>query len=158
VNDYSNINTSLKVSHFITKDKEWDIVDLSSLVDPIHLKLILATPIPVNLFRDSVCWGLSRNGDFSTKTATWAAHGLDLVHKPVWEYNWIWKLDIMPKLKIFLWQLCHLSIPTRGTLSRHGLPIDSVFPCCLSQIEDVDHLFLKFLFTQDCWNLAAFHN
>jgi len=37
VNDYSLINTSLKASHFITKGKEWDIVRLSSLVDPVHL-------------------------------------------------------------------------------------------------------------------------
>ena len=47
--------------------------------------------------------GLLGNGNFSTKTATWVAHGFDLVHKPMWEYNWIWSLDIMPKLKIFLW-------------------------------------------------------
>jgi len=99
--DLALINTSLKVSQFITKSREWDVVRLTALVDSIYLQLIFATPIPSNSISDSVCWRLSSNGQFSTKTATWAAHGLDLVNPPVWEYNWIWKLDVMPKQKFF---------------------------------------------------------
>ena len=108
--------------------------NFNSLVDPVHLQLILATPLPTNSFRDWVCSGLSGNGEFSTKTATWAAHRLDLVHKPVREYNQLWKLDIIPKLKIFLWQLCHLSLPTKGTLSKRGLNIDPVCPFCILKL------------------------
>ena len=89
---------------------------------------------------------------------TWAAHGLDLVHKPVWEYNWLQKLDIMPKLKIFLWQLCHSSLPTRGTLSDRGLRVDPACPFCHSEVEDMDHLFLHCTIAQGCWNLAISHN
>ena len=61
--------------------------NFNSLVDSVHLQLILATPLPTNSFRDWVCSGLSGNDEFSTKTATWAAHRLDLIHKPVREYN-----------------------------------------------------------------------
>ena len=58
------------VSHFITDAKEWDIMKLKELVDDVNLQLILATPIPCNPIPDSVCWGLSGNGDFSIKTTT----------------------------------------------------------------------------------------
>ena len=101
--DHSLIDKSLKVSQFITSNKDWDIARLTSLVDPVHLQLILATPIPTHSFPDSICWGLSGNGESSTKTATWAACGLNPVNPPVWEYSSIWKLDIMLKLQIFLW-------------------------------------------------------
>ena len=130
VTDHSLIDTFLKISHFISITKEWDIVKLNSVVDLVHLQLIIATPLPTNPFPDSVCWGLSGNGNFFTKTATWAAHGLDLIHRLVWKYNWLWKLDIVPKLKIFLWQLCHLSLPAKETLSKQGLNIDPVCPFC----------------------------
>jgi len=55
----------------------------------VNLQLILATPIPSNPIPDFVCWGLSGNGDFSTKISTWAAHGLDIKNSPSLEYSWI---------------------------------------------------------------------
>ena len=96
--DLSLIDTSLKVSHFIMATNEWDTAQLRLLVDPIHLQWILATPIPATSIPDSVCWGLSGNGQSTTKLATWVAHGLNLVNPPIQEYKWIWNLDIMPKL------------------------------------------------------------
>ena len=72
--DVSILDTSLLVSHFISPTKEWDLAKLRQYVDEDILKLILATPIPFNPIPDSVCWGLSGNGLFSTKSATWAAH------------------------------------------------------------------------------------
>jgi len=94
--------TSLKVSHFINSAQEWDATKLQNLVSDSILQLILATPIPSNAVPDSIWWGLSGNGNFSTKTATWIAHGLNLTNSPSWEFSWIWKLEAMPKLKIFI--------------------------------------------------------
>jgi len=87
--DLSLIDTSLKVSQFIIEGREWNVARLTVLIDSVHLQLILATPIPANSISDSVCWGFSGNGQFSTKTANWVAHGLDLINPSVWEYNWI---------------------------------------------------------------------
>ena len=60
--DLSLIDTSLKVSQFITVIKEWDTVQLSLLGNSVHLQWILATLIPINSILDSMRWGLSRNG------------------------------------------------------------------------------------------------
>jgi len=108
---------------------------LRELVDDVNLQLILATSIPSNPIPDSVCWRLSGNGDFTTKTVTWAAHGLDIKSSPSWEYSWIWRLDIIPKLKVFLWQLCHTSLPTRGTLLKRGLQIDPICSLCTANMK-----------------------
>ena len=83
---------------------------------------------------------------------------MDLVNPPIWEYNWIWNLDIMPKLKIFLSQICHASLPTRGTLAQRGMNIDSHCPFCESEIDNTNHLFLGCNVSQDCWGLAVSHN
>ena len=78
VPDISGLETSLKVSHFILPSTTWDIVRLQQLVRHTCLQAILATPIPSNPTPDSICWGLSASVEFSTKSATRAAHGLDL--------------------------------------------------------------------------------
>ena len=79
IRDASLIDTSLLVSHFISPTKEWDLPKLRQHVDDDLLQLILATPIPCSPIPNSVCWGLSGNGDFTTKSATWAAHDIDPV-------------------------------------------------------------------------------
>ena len=60
----------------------------------------------------------------------------------------------MPKLKVFLWQLCRSSLPTRGTLLKRGLPIDPLCPLCHNDIEDSEHLFLKCPLVHEVWHLA----
>ena len=85
VTNQSFLNTSLKVSHQETKNRI--LRDLNRCW--IYLQLILATPDPVNSFPYLACWGLLWNEKFSTKFGTWAAHRIDLIPTPVWEYNWI---------------------------------------------------------------------
>ena len=64
----------------------------------------------------------------------------------------------MPKIKIFLWQLCHNALPSRANLLRKGLYIDPVCPACRSDIEDIDHLFAGCHMVQKTWDLAVHHN
>jgi len=82
ISDMSLIDTSLIVSQFITNAKEWDVMKLKELVDDVHLQLILTARIPFSTIPDSVCWRLSVNGDFSTKTTTWTAYELDIKNSP----------------------------------------------------------------------------
>ena len=89
---------------------------------------IIAIPIPLSTVTDYFCWGPMGSGEFSTKTATWMAHNTFHLNDPEWMYNWIWKLDVMPKIKVFLWQNLHSALPIRGTLFRRGMNID---PVCL---------------------------
>ena len=63
----------------------------------------------------------------------------------------------MPKIKVFLWQLCHNSLPSRGTLLRRGIHLDPTCPACLNDIEDTDHIFLHCPKARQVWDLAAVH-
>jgi len=91
--------------------------------------------------KDWSCWGLNSSGKFSTKSATWMAHDPQSFHNYNWIHKWIWKIDTMPKIKVFLWQVCHKTIPVRGLLLARGLHINPSCPLCLDDIESVDHLF-----------------
>ena len=91
------------------------------------------------------------------KSATWLAS--DQIQEPtLWQFRWIWRIDTMPKIKIFLWQMCHNALPIRGTLLRRGCRIDPQCPLCLTDIETANHLFDECLQTKEVWDLARHHN
>ena len=64
----------------------------------------------------------------------------------------------MPKIKMFLWQLCHNALPIRGTLLRRGCLIEPQCPLCLNDIETTDHLFGACSQTIIVWELARLQN
>lgn len=75
-----------------------------------------------------------------------------------WPFKWIWKLDIPPKLQIFLWQICHNSLPVRDILfQRHIIPITTC-PACNNQPKTLEHCFLNCMHTRDLCSLAQVSN
>jgi len=60
----------------------------------------------------------------------------------------------MPKLKIFLWQLHHNALPSRGTLLRRGLNIDSSCSSCQNDTESIDQIFFECHNAKQVWDLA----
>jgi len=147
----------LKVSDFLTPEKLWDTNKLRNYVPDDIVQRIQGIPIPYTNVADSFCWGYTGSGEFSTKSATWRAHDNISKDHPVWPYNWIWKLDVMPKVKVFLWQLCHRALPSRGTLFRRGIHLDPFCPACNNALEDTDHIFLQCPLAQKVWDMAVAH-
>jgi len=96
-----NFNPGMKVCEFI-QDKQWNVHKLSQHIsnqDIIHK--IIGIPILVTEIKESFCWRLSNTGSFTTKSATWLAHEHMKGRQP-WPFKWIWRIDTMSKVKIFL--------------------------------------------------------
>jgi len=110
VEDQDMVNFDLKVSDFI-ENKQWNIYKLRLYLnnqDIVHK--VIGIPIPLTTIKDSFCWGLSSTGRFTTKSATWLAIKR-FKEEPPWSFKWIWQIETMPKIKIFLWQMCHNALP-----------------------------------------------
>ena len=147
----------IKVSAFITVEKKWDVAKLSQYVPSTIIQSIQSIPLPITTVADSFCWGYSGSGEFSTKTATWRAHDNIPRNQPKWKFKWIWNIDVAPKIKIFLWQLCHNAISSCGTLLRRGLHLDPLCKTCNLDIEDTEHLFMHCPKARQVWELAVAH-
>ena len=149
-------NPECTVSDFITADRTWNVPKLRRVIsDEQVLQKVIGIPLPISDVEDSFCWGFSGSGTFSVKSATWLAHGHDEHPTPTWHFNWIWKLDVPPKIRIFLWQLLHNALPLRDNLYRRGLQIDRVCPLCTGDPENNDHLFWECPSTNQLWILAT---
>jgi len=106
---------------------------------------------------DTYCWGLTGSRTFSTRFATWAAHKSFGYNDVAWSFKWIWQLNIMPKMKIFLWQMLHNALPLRGALVKRGMTINPACPLCMNDIESNDHLFWECPSIKEMWRLPQQH-
>lgn len=108
----------MKVNHFITNDKKWDIKRLTSAIGTRVAEEIKRIPIPCNDMEDELCLGETVNGIFLVKSATWLAYGSRNEQHENCDFNWIWKLYIQPKIKIFMWHVWLQALPVRDILRR----------------------------------------
>eukprot|EP00253_Pinus_taeda_P028873 PITA_28873 len=75
--------------------------------------------------------------------------------------NWplhkvVWRIDSLPKVKMFNWTLLHGNILTAKNLRKKGIQGPSI--CCLCKIaeETCSHLFIECSFARQCWNSIAY--
>jgi hypothetical protein len=68
---------------------------------------------------------------------------------PLW--NNIWNLKLPGKVRIFLWRLCHNSLPTKLNIQRKRVDLDTRCPVCFRMDEDGGHLFLKCKLVKQVW-------
>ena len=103
------------VSNYIKDDKSWDIDKLRHVLKPEEVDEVCKVVLPLNNIIDRLYWRPSKNGWFSTNaTMKWIQ---DKKRSPKIDLDWIWKLNIPPKQKNFLWKMCRNGLPTKFTLA-----------------------------------------
>ena len=122
----------------IFKDNMWDwrclYFDL-----PQNVKLMIqATLLALAAIgEDRLAWSKSPQGNFDLKSTYKMAMGYDL--RLSFSVNWIWKLDILPRIQTFVWMCAHNSIGVRDCLHRRGLMEDAKCSLCNRGAESVIH-------------------
>jgi len=51
------------------------------------------------------------------------------------DWRKIWAVDLMPKVKHFLWRLATNSLPWRKNIKRRGMQLDTICPVCWKNIK-----------------------
>eukprot|EP00253_Pinus_taeda_P003539 PITA_03539 len=70
-------------------------------------------------------------------------------------YKVVWRIDSLPKIKIFNWTLLHGNILTAENLRKKGIQGPSICCLCKNAEETCGHLFIECSFARQCWNLIA---
>lgn len=83
------------------------------------------------------------NDKFLVKTVPWTNNDQIPLHPKANILNYLLKLNLLPKTKFFGWKLSTARIPTRDNLRKIDMKINGECPFCASQLEDIDHLFMK---------------
>ena len=130
---------------------KWESI---SFVFPKSLALeIKAAPLPLSANgEDQINWATSTSGDFVLKEAYNLARDDDSGVDLPCDLDWVWKVPTIPKIKCFIWQCCHLSIPTRSMLNARGMNLPNHCPLCNEGIESIIHLLRDCPLAKDFWN------
>lgn len=110
--------------------------------------------IPIQVFgqsEDSLMWRFTRDGDFSTKSA-YLQYIEDNNAETSFQGQWIWKLDILPKIIMFLWLCFHTSVPVKSVLATRGINCDNKCPSCKRQDETIIHLLRDCELARKYWS------
>ncbi|CAN1279753.1 Uncharacterized mitochondrial protein AtMg00310 [Linum perenne] len=130
----------------------WDFSKLREFFDPISVQAIGNIPLPQSLFTDKPIWFFSPSGRYSVSSGYDLACRYRKVKKTppslasttdprLWRS--IWSLRIQPKLRFFLWRLCHRILPTIEGLNSRDLNLDPICPSCLEHNETVEHILFS---------------
>jgi hypothetical protein len=136
-----NLGEELLCIKNIYEDGIWHLHRLSFVI-PYHLEMLIkATPIRRNsVGGNELIWNSTTDGNFNSKDAYLLALGSN-AENSVFSHNWIWKLNILPKIQLMLWKCAHLSLPVRNVLVRRKIILDPLCEICQESEETILHVF-----------------
>ncbi|XP_037491505.1 uncharacterized protein LOC119369320 [Jatropha curcas] len=121
------------------------------------MRKILSIPLSFYTHHDKLIWHFDRKGLYTVKTAYHVAYrllrygggGADVLWKQ------IWKLNVSPKVRDFMWHMGRNVLPTRDNLSKRG--VTTSLHCLFCQeSENGDHVLVKCSIAQEVWRQAGF--
>ncbi|GLT37826.1 hypothetical protein SLA2020_121150 [Shorea laevis] len=147
----------LKVGDLILPNGEWDWGKISYPI-PVEIKECIRA-IPLQYFsnqQDNFSWSLSSNGLFQSSSAYCLAKNIFSAQHESW--NWIWKINTLPKIHHFIWLLNHGKLLTKDMLYDWGIGDSNLCPVCNTSLETIDHVFRECLFASLLWEVFTPHS
>ncbi|KAF5477294.1 hypothetical protein F2P56_003944 [Juglans regia] len=159
-----NLEGNAKVAALMDPDlKRWNQELIQATFEEREAQLILETPISTMTTRDRIIWHGTKDGSFSVKSAyhlvkdrEMANHGQASTSnglKEVWKK--IWKLDVTPGDKTFLWRACQEALPTQSNLFKKKVVSDPLCPICNREEESVQHVLWSCEAAKDVWSQCS---
>ncbi len=69
--------------------------------------------------------------------------------------QWIWNLNILPKIQYFLWKCAHHSILVKNTLVKRRIIDDPICDICLNSDETILHVLRDCRVAQQFWLVSG---
>lgn len=114
------------------------------------LGLIKAIPLTSTPRPDILSWGYTKNGLFSVRTAYMLGMSIPLQPRNAcWDL--VWRSDIPPKIRHFLWKMVAGILPTRSLLAHRHIIEDATCPFCSMCPENISHTFFDCVQVQELW-------
>lgn len=103
---------------------------------------------------DCLVWSDSNNGAYTIRSTYYSImeeilDTCDLKVAGSWLH--IWKLQVPPRIKHFIWRLQRCCVPTRQRLQEKGIQCSSECIFCTNEIENTWHLFVTCHKAQEIW-------
>lgn len=103
---------------------------ISFVLPEALMQEIRGIPLAANTAQEDILiWAFSKDGLFTLSSAYLLAKGLNPLNLNTSKL-WVWKTKTTPRIKFFLWQCYHASIPTKEVLVSRGFKLDMNCELC----------------------------
>jgi hypothetical protein len=140
---------ALKVSHFIFPSRTWNLTNITLSLPDWITDLIKATPIPMyHQSQDEQIWP-KPGGVCTVKSAYLTLTNSFTNPTTQTSWHWIWRIQALPKIKMFIWRCAHNQLPKKDRIFRTS-PDQQICPRCGS-IETTIHVLRDCIWAQHIW-------
>ncbi|XP_013623801.1 PREDICTED: uncharacterized protein LOC106329670 [Brassica oleracea var. oleracea] len=139
--------------------KRWNVLHLSEIFVPGDVQLLLQNQ-PVADRADFFSWKFNKSGLCTVKSAYWLA-SKEKTEIILPEINMMpslnvlkertWKLQTVPKIKVFIWKSISDALPTADLITKRGMKIDKRCQTCGAEVESINHLLFYCSFARLVW-------
>ncbi|KAK9666078.1 hypothetical protein RND81_14G158900 [Saponaria officinalis] len=149
------------VSDFI-RDNEWDKVRLLQCVCEAEAMDVMNIPLCQTVEDDELIWHYARDGIYSVKSGhafilrdrdQCMASSSNNTKDPLWRD--MWRLNVQPKVRNFLWRSCSKALPTGINLQQRVKDVDASCCRCNCYAETEVHALLMCPHSQQIWEAAG---
>lgn len=142
----------------------WDFELISNTFWEVDVHNILQLSFGSPTTEDKLFWAFSKTGHFTVRSCYHnllnGKIGMDSPGGSASEDNsrwkWLWKINVPPKVRTFLWRASHEIIPTRAALASRHVGTNPFCDFCNEEIETGAHLFFTCPFFAAIWTENPF--
>nr|XP_023914616.1 uncharacterized protein LOC112026163 [Quercus suber] len=116
---------------------------------------VVPLPVAAKSF-DKLAWKFSAKGSFDMKSAYLLT--INHMEDVFFSGSWIWKLQTLPKIQMFIWKCMHNSVGVKECLARRGISLDTACPVCLEQPESISHALHDCRLVKPVWKQLGSHH
>uniref|UniRef100_A0A803QD75 Reverse transcriptase domain-containing protein n=1 Tax=Cannabis sativa TaxID=3483 RepID=A0A803QD75_CANSA len=155
---YSNGNWT--VADLITPTKEWNHALIQSIFPTDIQQAIVVIPLHSIPTQDAHFWSLTPHGSYTVNSGYHLAHSQLHHNEPTpseskssttwWKH--LWTLPLPPKVKHFLWRVCHDILPTSHNLFNRKTICSPHCSRCHYHNETLEHALFRCPTAQKIWN------
>ena len=110
-------------------------------------EMIKRIPFSRSVAEDTLYWPYSASGHYTCRSGyrflkeeselLASPQAPPICDKKVWKA--IWKLQVPPKIRNFIWRACRNALPTKQALMRRKIVADLICERCKLDVEDAEH-------------------
>ncbi|XP_074267371.1 uncharacterized protein LOC141590703 [Silene latifolia] len=143
-----DFDINMKVADLFVEDEvRWDREKVRAMFLPFEADRILNIRLSKEPTEDGWCWDNERDGSYTVKSGyrllcEEGSSGVEQADfsQERWVWNAVWSAPVLPRIKNFMWQLCHEAIPTKSLLATRLGSGDGLCPRCFGDMETCLHV------------------
>ncbi|XP_057790949.1 uncharacterized protein LOC131008065 [Salvia miltiorrhiza] len=149
-----------RVFELLLDTGHWDPAKLSLFLSNEELWKFSNHLQPNLTAADRPFWPSGKCNSYSVKSGYALAYNLREANEPSSSggndrlYNWIWNLEVIPKVRLFLWKCLVEALPTSRALLSRSISVDPSCPRCGEDIETVEHALRDCSWTRFFWSAS----